>query len=148
MHSMTPKICIIRCTLLNALFSQELADTHFNGEESEDNARHHWEDELLVREVCKIDVLPSSTYELTGIHPTDGPFTYPVSNMLVFNLLTMDNQHSNIAISECLLDSYSLNDATDEFQLNIEIKDDEPFINPIAGVYIANRDIPSKLKYA
>jgi hypothetical protein len=148
MNALKIKHAVIQCALMNSLFSQEYADAHFEGEESENNARHHWEDELLVREVCKIDVLPSSTYELTGIHPTDGPFTYPVSKMLVFNLLTMDNQHSNIAISECLVSSYSLNDVSDEFHLKIEIKDDEPFINPIAGVYIANRDIPSQLKHA
>lgn len=119
-----------------------------NGEESEDNTRFQWEDELLVRGIQNIQVSDSNTYDLIGIHPSDGEFTYAIAHMRVVNLCHEGSQHTTIAVSERLVSSFSLEETSEAYILNIELKDDEPFINPIAGVYIANRDIPSELKNA
>jgi hypothetical protein len=148
MQPTSSKICVVKCSLLNGLFSQAFADSMHNGEESEDNTRFQWEDELLVRGIQNIQVSDSNTYDLTVIHPSNGEFTYAIAHMRVVNLCHEGSQHTTMAVSERLVSSFSLEETSEAYILNIELKDDEPFINPIAGVYIANRDIPSELKNA
>ncbi|MFM7723197.1 MAG: hypothetical protein ACKO7O_00215 [Bacteroidota bacterium] len=145
-----PKIknAVIQCALMNGLFSQEYADAHFEGEESEDNALYQWEDEFLVREVYRIEEKESTTYDLSGIHPVHGDFSYPIVNMrLVLLYHSLDNC-TPIAVSESLLHNFTQSESEEEYWLNFELKDDEPFINPIVGVYISNKDIPRELKNA
>lgn len=130
------------------MFSQDLANSMYKGEESEDNKRFHWEDELRIRGVHNIEVSVSNTYDLAGIHPVNGKFTHCIANMRVVNLCHEDNLLAVIAVSECLISSFSLDETSESFFLTIDLKDDEPFINPIVGIYIANRDIPRDLKNA
>ena len=40
--------CKIHVYLLNEHFSQEHADAHYNGEESENNLKYEWEDEFAI----------------------------------------------------------------------------------------------------
>jgi hypothetical protein len=148
MKASSQKMCVVKCALLNNLFSQEFADNHFNGEESEDNPRFQWEDEFRIKGVHKMETKEAWVYELTGIHPSKGTFYFPISNMRVIHLFHNDKEPTQIAISEILMDSFSLSETSEELLVSIELKDNEPFINPIAGVYIANCHIPSELKNA
>lgn len=132
--------------MLNALFSQEYADDRFKGEASEDNIRYQWEDEFLIRGVQKIEVHLSDNYELSGVHPVKGTFSYFVANMRVVLLHHGTDEITKIAVSERLLTSFTQQEIEEGFSVVIEMRDDEPFINPITGVYIANRDIPRELK--
>lgn len=148
MNAPTTKNCVIHCALMNGLFSQEYADAHFEGKESEDNALYQWEDEFLVREVYRIEVKESATYNLSGVHPVHGDFSYPIVNMRLVLLYNSLDNLTPIAVSESLLHAFTQLESEGEYGLNFELRDDEPFINPVVGVYISNKDIPRELKNA
>lgn len=59
--------CTIHTYLLNDLYSQELADSQNNGEQTPDNKKYDWEDEMNVSSrVNDVEELKDSSYFLAG----------------------------------------------------------------------------------
>lgn len=140
--------CQLKCFLLNEMFSQTYADTMNNGEESEDNQKYQWEDELMVREVVEVKTITDEMYILHGNTPNNGAFSFPIPNMHIIQMTLENGSKVEFAISTILMSTFVQEQHTERIEMKLEIKDNEPFINPIAGIYIAHRDIPVELRNA
>lgn len=133
----------IKVYLLNDDFSQEYADTHNEGKESELNRHYEWQDELEVTsDVKKIEVIKNGTYTLAGEMPEGRQFSYDVSKMRLFSIQSNDAMDLLIGCSESLLSDYSIEGNQ---LLEIYLKDYEPLSNPVPGVYIAAQEFPKDL---
>ena len=65
--------------LVNSEFNKGLADDLYNGEESEDNIKHLWEDEFQVSEPVKeFKISNNAIYKLAGFFPDDKPFSFEI----------------------------------------------------------------------
>ena len=133
------------CSHLNDLFSQELANAQYQGEESEDNHRYHWVDELEVKHVKSIDVVDDGVYLMQGTMELSGDFSFPVSSMRIINATLVQGGQAQFAISNQLIHSFDIKETSWGMEALVELKDQEPFLNPITGVYIANHDFPTEL---
>ena len=132
----------VKVYLLNDDFSQEYADTHNDGNESELNRHYEWQDELEVTsDVKKIEVIKNGTYALAG--EMDGrQFSYDVPKMRLFSVQSNDAMDLLIGCSESLLSDYKVEGNE---LLEIYLKDYEPLSNPVPGVYIAAQEFPKDL---
>lgn len=136
--------CTIHVYLLNDHFSQEYADMHNQGNESELNRRHEWEDELSISgNVDSVEMIEKGVYPLQGTYGNGDPFSIDIPNMRLFEIRSGE-QLSLIACSESILSSCSIDD-NNGFHITIYLKDFEPMANPIPGVYIASQEFPKDL---
>ena len=132
----------VKVYLLNDDFSQEYADTHNNGNESELNRHYEWQDELEVTsDVKKIEVIENGTYTLAG-EMEGRQFSYDVPKMRLFSVQSNDAMDLLIGCSESLLADYKVEGNE---LLEIYLKDYEPLSNPVPGVYIAAQEFPKDL---
>lgn len=138
--------CKAHFYLLNDHFSIEHANENFNGEESELNRRHQWEDELAIKgEVTNADVLEKAIYALQGTLPEGDAFNHEVAGMRIINVMSGDQAVAQLACSESILSSYEIEKTDATLLIKIFIKDDEPMANPVPGIYIAAQEFPKEL---
>lgn len=135
--------------MLNEHFSQEHADAQHNGEESENNLRYEWEDELsFTTEVKNIITHRKSIYTICGQLPSGENFAYEIPEMLLFNIEDMNGQVTQMACSESIVDSFELiNGDGANKRLNVYLKESEPHTNPIPGIYVALQEFPKELAF-
>lgn len=133
----------VKVYLLNDDFSQEYADTHNDGNESELNRHYEWQDELEVTtDVQKVEVVKNGTYTLAGEMADGRQFSYEVPKMRLFSVQSNDAMDLLIGCSESLLSDYKIQGNE---LLEIYLKDYEPLSNPVPGVYIAAQEFPKDL---
>lgn len=140
------KTYIFRCVLMNGLFSQSLADRLYDGLESEDNVKYQWEDEMIIRNVIDIKLDTAATYFLKGTQSDDTMFSHAIPDMTMILLTLLDNTMVELVVSPKLIASLNQTENEETHEIMVELKDNEPFINPVTGVYIAHHDIPDELK--
>lgn len=133
----------IKVNLLNDDFSQEYADQHNQGKESELNRHYEWQDELEVTSNVKnIEEIKNGVYTLAGTMSDGRQFSYEVPKMRLFSIQSSDSMDLLIGCSESLLADYNIVGVE---LLEIFLKDYEPLSNPIPGVYIAAQEFPKDL---
>ncbi len=133
----------VKVYLLNDDFSQEYADEHNDGNESELNRYFEWQDELEVTsDVNNIEVIKNGTYTLAGETSDGRQFSYDISKMRLFSVQSKDSMDLLIGCSESLLSEYKVEGNE---LLEIYLKDYEPLSNPVPGVYIAAQEFPKDL---
>ena len=140
--------CFMKCTvhfyLLNDHFSKEHADANYNGEESELNRMHEWEDELnITTDVDEVEFHEKAGYPLSG-ETSEGAFTHDVAGMNLFELKSEKNGSTYVGCSASVMESYELNE-DDGLVLKVYLKDFEPMSNPVPGIYIAAQEFPKEL---
>jgi len=135
----------LTCAHLNDLFSPELAQAKHHGAETPDNHKYHWEDELEVQDVASMEINKQDVYVLKGEHPTQGDFAYEVPRVYLVSLKRTDGSQVQFAISNQLIQAVHQQEFPGGVHVLIELKDNEPFANPITGIYIANHDFPKQL---
>ena len=129
--------------LLNDDFSPEYAEANHGGEESENNPRYEWEDEVSVSVgLEKVAIERKGVYTIQG-ETVEGPFSYDIPETFLVQLHMTDGNVGAFAISESIMDSFTYDESQGE--LKVYIKDYEPFSNPIPGVYIASKEFPKPL---
>ena len=84
-------------------------------------------------------------YVLKGSHPTQGDFAYEVPRVYLLSLKRTDGSQVQFAISNQLIQAVNRQEFPWGVHVLIELKDNEPFANPITGIYIANHDFPKQL---
>jgi hypothetical protein len=139
------KTCQLFCYHVNDLYSQEVADLNHGGEESVDNKRHHWTDELQVRNVKDFSIQANGTYLLKGEQTSTGPFAFSINEMRMVQMELTDGSKVEFAFSESILDNFEIQEEGDKILLKASFKDSEAFGNPIPGVYISNHAFPESL---
>lgn len=140
---MEKSILKLHFLLLNENFSPEYAEANFNGEESENNPKFEWEDELEVSNVKNFQITRNATLPLNGILPNDEPFSVEIQQVFVIEITTFENQIAYLGVSESILEDFEQN----ENEIKIFIKDYEPHGNPMPGVYIASKEFPKELVF-
>lgn len=138
--------CKAHFYLLNDHFSIEHANENFNGEESELNRKHQWEDELEIKtEVTDVHVEENGTYVIQGAMPDGETFKHDVAKMRIFNIANDEQVVAQLACSESIISSFEIEKTDEVLKVHVYIKDDEPLANPVAGVYIAAQEFPKEL---
>jgi len=137
--------------LVNSEYSQGFADDLHNGEESEDNIKHLWEDEFKVAEPIKeFKIKNNSVYRLAGYMPDGKEFGYEIWDMTVVNCITTKEDEMQFAVSKKLLKKTEkiVNEEKEETHLYFYLRDTHAMENPMNGVYIFKSDFPKELKKA
>jgi hypothetical protein len=138
--------CSVHIYCINSLYSQEFADTHHDGLPSEDNREFDWEDELSIKdEVLHIEEKPDSIYTLQGYMPDGSLFAHEIPNTHLIDTECASSPKVQIAVTESMLDSVDISKTATEYIVSIYLKDNEPYGNPIPGVYIASKAFPKAL---
>ncbi len=135
--------------LVNSEFNNGLADDLYNGEESEDNMKHLWEDEFLVSEPVKeFKIKNNSTYTLAGHFPDDTAFSFEIWDMTVVDCVTESGNAMQFAVSKKLVKKTEkvVDEKTDETHMYFYLRDAMPMENPMNGVYVLKTDFPKELK--
>lgn len=138
--------CEVHVYVLNEHFSQEYADEHNGGKDSEMNRKYDWEDELMITSnVKKIETHRKAIYHIRGFYATGESFEIPVEDMLIFDLVNDDGSVTQLAASESLVDRFQTLEEDKLWKIELFLKDYEPMANPIPGIYIASKSFPSEL---
>ncbi len=135
--------CNLHVYQINSDFSIEYAEAHHNGEESENNPKYEWEDEIVINNVISVQELPSAEYCLKG-SMGDKNFSYNIQNMYLFRIKTKTNT-IDIGCSKSILHTHSLKQTKDGYNIKLFLKDYAPMTNPIPGIYIDVQDFPKEL---
>lgn len=132
--------------LLNEHFSQEHADSQHNGEESENNLRYEWEDELAITtDVKEINTHRKAIYTIAGVASNGVNFAYEIPEMLLFEIVSADGEITQLACSESIVENFELLEIESNKQINVFLKGEEPHTNPIPGIYVALQEFPKEL---
>ncbi len=138
--------CKAHFYLLNDHFSIEHANENFNGEESELNRKHQWEDEMDIKtDVTDVHVEESGTYVIQGALPDGEAFSHDVAKMRLFNIANGEQVVAQLACSESIISSFEIEKIDEVLTVKVYIKDDEPLANPVPGIYIAAQEFPKEL---
>ena len=138
--------CTVHVYVLNEHFSQEYADLHNGGNDSEMNKKYDWEDELFINsDVKQIESNRDAVYLLRGTYDSGDSFEFPIEGMLIFDVINEDGNFTQIAASESMVDHFQVGEKNGQWEIEIFIKDYEPMANPIPGIYIASKAFPSAL---
>lgn len=140
--------CTIHTYLLNDLYSQELADSQNNGEQTPDNKKYDWEDEMNVSStVNDVEELKDSSYFLAGSLGDGSNFSIEVPKMRLLKITSSDVQDLFVGASESIISEVRINRNENHWKIEIFIKDLEPMANPIPGIYIASKEFPKELVF-
>ena len=140
--------CTIHTYLLNDLYSQELADSQYNGEQSPDNKKFDWEDEMSVSsKINNIEELKDSSYFLAGFLGDGTNFSIEVPKMRLLKITSTDSPDLYVGASESIISEVRINRNENHWKIEIYIKDLEPMANPIPGIYIASKEFPKELVF-
>lgn len=132
--------------LLNENFSPEYAEANFGGEDSENNLRYEWEDELEVSENLEsITILENGVLPMQGYLPDETFFDEKVTGMRLIELKLNAEQIAYMGVSESILDSIESEINDDVQTIKMYIKDYEPLSNPMPGVFVASKEFPKAL---
>ena len=140
--------CTIHTYLLNDLYSQELADSQNNGEQTPDNKKYDWEDEMNVSSrVNDVEELKDSSYFLAGSLGDGSNFSIEVPKMRLLKITSSDAQDLYVGASESIISEVRIAKTVSQWNIEIYIKDLEPLANPIPGIYIASKEFPKELVF-
>jgi len=134
--------------LVNSDFNQSIADDFYEGQESEDNIKHLWEDELLVNEPVKdFKIKHNENFFLKGFYPDNKSFSFEIPDVTTIDCKTESGTPTRFAVSKKLIKKTEkvVDEKTNETHLYFYLKDAVPFNNPMSGVYIINKDFPKEL---
>jgi hypothetical protein len=146
------EIIIMRCTfnayLINDHYSQEHADAQHGGAESENNRKYLWEDELNVTaEVSEVICHENGVYALKGEYPEGNFFEYDVPEMLLYEIKMTNADPIFLGASRQIIEGHIMNKNENEIFIKLYLKDNEPFSDPVPGIYIASQSFPKALVF-
>ena len=139
---------IVHFIQVNSQFNQTMADNIHGGEESEDNIKYLWEDELKVAEaVTDFKINNNATYVLAGYFPNDAPFNFNIAEMVVCDCNLLSGKNTHFAVSKKLVKKTDriVDAQKGETHLYFYLKDKLEMENPMDGVYILKENFPKEL---
>src|ERR1019366_6936046 len=90
--------------LVNSEYNQGIADDLNEGQETEDNIKHLWEDELKVTEPVKeFKIKNNAAYTLAGYFPNDKEFSFEIPDTTIVDCTTENGKNMQFAVSKKLL---------------------------------------------
>jgi hypothetical protein len=140
--------CTFHAYLLNDNYSQEHADAQHGGNESENNRKYLWEDELRIKTVIdEVKLHENSIYTLKGEYPKGNYFEYDVPGMLLYEFKIKGEESVLIGASSQIIENHSIERNEVGYTLKFFLKDNEPFSDPVPGIYIASKSFPKALVF-
>lgn len=131
---------------INSDFSQGYADDVHQGEESEDNIRNLWEDEMDVQgSVRDFKIIHNRPFELAGFRG-DEEFHHEIPDVSMVECFTDDGTRMQFAVSKKLIRKTELRKDPEHTHIYFYLKDTLAIENPMSGVYIARTDFPKELR--
>jgi hypothetical protein len=128
------------------LYSQELADEQHDGNQSIDNIKYEWEDELSISsDVISITELTDVDYPLAGMNENNEAFKFDIPNMHLFEICSSDAPKVYVGASESIVSSATFEKTDETYTIEIFLKDYEPMSNPTPGIFIAAKSFPKEL---
>jgi hypothetical protein len=128
------------------LYSQELADEQHEGNQSIDNIKYEWEDELSISsDVISVTELSDVAYPLAGMNEHNEAFQFDIPNMRLFEIQSSDAPKVYIGASESIVSSAIVEKTDESYTIEIFLKDYEPMSNPTPGIFIAAKSFPKEL---
>lgn len=134
--------------MINFDYNQSIADDYNDGEESEDNVKHLWEDELkVVAPIADFKIAHNKPYVLAGYFPNDEKFEFEIPNVTTVEATAINGEVSRFAVSKKLIKSIDRKETEDksETHLTFYLKDEYSLENPFEGLYIETKDFPKQL---
>ncbi|MDQ3047238.1 MAG: hypothetical protein M3R27_06790 [Bacteroidota bacterium] len=134
---------------MNSEFNQGMADDLHGGEETEDNIKCLWEDELKVSEPVKeFKIRNNAFYTLAGLFPDDKPFSFEIWDMTVVDCTTEAGKQMQFAVSKKLLKKTDkvVDEVSGDTHLYFYLRDSPALENPMEGVYVVRTDFPKELR--
>lgn len=129
---------------LNYDFSPEFAQAHHNGEESENNRKFDWEDELQIHgDIDRVEIEKEGMFSLEG-EGNDGAFSFEIPHMTLFHFIDQKGEKTTLACSTSLVNDFEVISEKDCI-LKVYIDEQEPLTNPMPGVYIHIENFPKEL---
>ena len=135
--------------LVNSEFNQGIADDLYEGQETEDNIKHLWEDELKVSEPVKdFKIRNNASYILAGLFPNDEAFSFEIWDMTIVDCTTESGNLMQFAVSKKLLKKTEkvIDEKTNETHLYFYLGVTKPMENQMDGVFNLKTDFPKELK--
>lgn len=133
----------------NPEFSQEIADQYHEGNESDANFRHLWEDEIEVSDdVTDFKIRNHAVFVLQGALGEEETFRYEIPEMTICDCQTAEGELVQFAVSTKLIHKTEKkeNKETGEVRFIFQLKGKKPCYNPIPGVFIRQQDFPAELE--
>lgn len=135
--------------LVNSEFNQGLADDLYEGQETEDNIKYLWEDELKVAAPVKdFKIKNNNTYLLEGYLPNNEKFSFEIPDVTTCDCITEAGEKMQFAISKKLIKKTEkrIDTEQDETHMYFYLRDSHKIENPMNGVYIVRTDFPKELQ--
>jgi hypothetical protein len=135
--------------LVNSEFNQGIANDLNEGQETEDNIKHLWEDELKVSEPVKeFKIKNNTTYTLAGFFPDEKAFSFEIDEITRVDCITENGTEMQFAVSKKLLKKTEkiIDEKSGDTHLYFYLRDTHPLENPMNGVYILRSDFPKELR--
>ncbi len=127
----------------NPEFDQSHADEYHDGQESEDNIRDLWEDELEVQgEVIDFKIKHKQPFILQA-QQDEEIVDIPIENMTLFEFSLESGETTTLASSNKLVKDIDIKDLrTDAKVVYVILKGKEEPISPFPGLYVKPSDWP------
>jgi hypothetical protein len=134
---------------VNSDYSQAVADEFNDGQESEENIKYMWEDELKVTDdVVDFKIRNKAIYTLKGAYADGTSFSFDIPDMSICECKTASGNIIQFAVSGKIIKNTDKKTSKDgkEIRFTYFLKDQLPVENPFPGVYILAKDFPRELK--
>ncbi len=130
---------------VNPQFDHELAERKFDGKESVDNILYNWEDEFQISGDAKeFKVRNNESYQLQ-VEAGDEVKTFEIPSMTMVDAV-LENSVTTCAFSRSLVkDTKKIVRPNGDIHFFVFLKGGKPIINPMTGIYIAEKDFPTEL---
>ncbi|MBA3901215.1 MAG: hypothetical protein H0X62_13580 [Bacteroidetes bacterium] len=133
---------------INSDYSQDIADEFHEGQESEENIKCTWEDELKVTEdVVDFKIRNKAIYTIQGAYPDGKSFSFDIPDMSICECKTAFGNTIQFAVSGKIIKNTDKKTSKDgnTIRFTYFLKDQFPVENPFPGVYILAKDFPKEL---
>ena len=134
-------------TYINSEFDQSIADRFHDGQESDENVKELWTDELETQEPVKSVVIENrSTYTLAG-ERNGAAFSFDIPDMCVSTITYENGTSEKFGVSQSILKQTKremISESHERITFYLKGKD-EP-ANPFLGLYVKKKDFPEELK--
>ncbi len=135
----------VNIKLVNSDFSQSIAEDFYNGEESDENVKYNWEDELIIRDVENFSIQNNETYTLQ-YEWQKKTINHEVPRCTILNC-SKGNITTQLIFSRAIIKSTNkINNEAGDVLFEIYLKDTLGFYNPIDGIYISKEYFPKELQ--
>jgi len=130
----------------NPNFSSEYAERYNRGDESEDNMRELWEDELeLNTDITGFEQEAESTYTLR-FERSGQKHEVPLKGMTVLRFTSASGEQTELAASTSLVAEVVERTLDDVRLVFVYLENPEEPFSPFPGLYIESEAVPAELK--